>query len=74
MPAPLDSWLAGPGRIFLEDRVEQLKRNRHDLWEPQYIETMRADITRKPGTGAKLWALFILDSWLNALKDNRLRR
>ena len=74
MPAPLDQWLAGPGRIFLEDRVARLKLNRHDLWEPAYIEGMRTDITRKPGTGAKLWSLFILDGWLDHLEDHRLRR
>ena len=74
MPAPLDAWLAGPGRIFLEERVTRLKTGREDLFEPDAVEQMRSQITRKPGIGAKLWALFILDGWLTALEDNRLRR
>ena len=73
MPAPLDHWLAGPGRLFMEDRVARLKRNRHGLFAPQYIEQLRLQINTRPGTGPRLWSLFILDAWLSALEDNRLR-
>ena len=74
MPAPLDDWLANPGRIFLEARVARLRENAHDLWDPHYIETMKGQINRQPGTGAKLWSLFMLDGWLDGLQNNRLRR
>ena len=74
MPAPLDQWLAGPGRIFMEDRVQRLLDRRSDLFAKETIVQMRNNITRTPGLGPKLWSLFILDGWLSALEDNRLRR
>lgn len=73
MPAPLDAWLTGPGRIFFEERLAKLQQNRHDLWNGSHIDTMRQQMSRAEGTGAKLWALFILDAWLDRLVDRRLR-
>ena len=74
MPAPLDNWLGGPGRLFLESRVQRLKDNRHGLWNPVAIERLRQNVNRKPGTGLRLWVLFILEAWLDGLTDRQLAR
>ncbi len=64
MPTPLDPWLNGPGRLFLEERFRALKADRSGLYKPESLDQLRRDVGRKPGAGAKLWALIILDSWL----------
>lgn len=64
LPAPLDAWLAGPGRLFMEKRVNQLIARR-DLFRPQAIYDLRQRVAREPGAGMRLWSLFILDAWLD---------
>jgi asparagine synthase (glutamine-hydrolysing) len=68
MPTPLDQWLAGPGRLFLEDRVSRLRDNRRGLWRTDYVESLRSGVGRnQPGCGIRLWSLFLLDAWLDSL-------
>jgi asparagine synthase (glutamine-hydrolysing) len=66
LPAPLDAWLAGPGRLFMEDRVRSLKK-RTGLFRPEAIEALKQQVARRPGAGMQLWSLFILDAWLTHL-------
>ena len=66
LPAPLDGWLAGPGRLFMEDRVGRLK-DRSGLFNPEAVEALKQQVARTPGAGMQLWSLFILDAWMNLL-------
>lgn len=65
MPTPLEGWLAGPGRLFLESRCARLRTNRLGLWKVASVEELRQSTARHRGTGMKLWTLFILESWLD---------
>ncbi len=67
MPAPLDAWLAGPGRLFLEDRFARLKRDPHGLWRAEALEDLKRGVGRRPGAGMRLWALVLLDTWLHGI-------
>lgn len=64
MPKPLDNWLAGPGRLFMEDRLSWLKRNPRGLFRPEALDDLKRGLGRSSGAGIRLWALFILDEWL----------
>ena len=68
LPTPLGAWLAGPGRLFLEDRIRRLLRDPHGLWRPDQVEVLRRDATRSNAAGNKLWSLFLLDAWLEGLQ------
>lgn len=67
MPVPLDAWLAGAGRLFLDERCALLRQDPHRLWRPEPIERLRREVGRRPGAGLRLWSLFILDGWLRSL-------
>jgi asparagine synthase (glutamine-hydrolysing) len=67
MPVPLDPWLAGPGRLFLEERFQRLQRDPHRLWNPEHLRRLRKDVGKKPGIGLRLWSLFIFDAWTSTL-------
>lgn len=71
MPAPLDGWLAGPGRLFLEERFARLKRDPHELWRPEALDRLRRGIANERGAGMRLWALLFLDTWLDGLNASR---
>ena len=64
MTSPLGDWLAGPGRLFMEDRYTRLRRDPLELWHTTGLEALRRGIGRRPGAAGQLWALFILDAWL----------
>lgn len=63
MPAPLGAWLVGPGRLFLEERLNRLRREPRGLYDEQALSTLRKNLTQSPQVAMKLWALFILDEW-----------
>ncbi|MEO0602580.1 MAG: asparagine synthase-related protein, partial [Myxococcota bacterium] len=67
LPTPPGTWLAGPGRLFMESRVRQLLDDPLGLWQPDAIEKLRADVTRSNAAGFRLWTLFVLDAWLRTL-------
>ena len=69
MPAPLDAWLGGPGRLFLERRTARLLEDANHLFRPEAIESLRAGIHRRRGAAIRLWALFFLDEWLHQLRS-----
>ena len=66
LPVPLGSWLAGPGRLFLENRFRKLKEDPLGLWQPAALDALRADVRRSNAAGNRLWTLFILDAWLRS--------
>lgn len=65
LPIPLDAWLAGPGRLFLEDRFARLKRDPSRLWQPGALDALRAGVGQPGDAARKLWSLFLLDAWLH---------
>jgi len=67
LPTPPGTWLAGPGRLFMESRVRQLLADPLGLWRSEAIEKLRADVTRSNAAGFRLWTLFVLDAWLRTL-------
>lgn len=67
MPVPLDPWLAGPGRLFFDERFARLRDDRLRLWNRDHLESLRRDVGKTRGVGTKLWALFILDAWLETV-------
>jgi asparagine synthase (glutamine-hydrolysing) len=64
LPTPLDPWLAGHGRLFLEERMVRLREDPAGLWNPPSLEALHRDVGKRPGAGSRLWALFMLDEWL----------
>lgn len=70
MPAPLDAWLSGPGRLFMEERFARLKRDPQKLWRPEALDDLRRDVNRTPGAGMRLWALVVLDCWFEGLVNH----
>ncbi len=67
MPAPLDPWLAGPGRLFFDDRFNRLENDALGLWKKDALTGLRRDIGKKPGVGLRAWALFSLDAWITSV-------
>lgn len=68
LPKPLDHWLEGPGRLFMEERFARLRRDRHELWRGDGLDALRRDLARREGAGIRLWTMLILDQWLVALE------
>jgi hypothetical protein len=65
LPKPLGSWLSGPGRLFMESRLQLLKEDPHGLFKPEALEALKLRVVHKEtAAGNQLWALFILDAWL----------
>lgn len=69
LPRPLESWLGGPGRLFTEERFAELRSDPLELWHHTGLEALRRSLERSQGAAHRLWALFILDSWI---KQHRL--
>lgn len=67
MPTPLHTWLAGPGRLFLEHRFSRLLEDPLDLWDPDFLHELHNNVHRDPMAGRKLWALFIFDAWAGSI-------
>ncbi|HHO51054.1 MAG TPA: asparagine synthase (glutamine-hydrolyzing) [Deltaproteobacteria bacterium] len=67
LPVPLGTWLAGPGRLFLEARMRSLRDDPLGLWRPEALDALHQDVTRSNAAGNRLWTLFILDAWLRTL-------
>ncbi len=70
LPKPLDHWLAGPGRLFMEERFAKLREDRLGLWRMDGLDEIRLDLTRRPGAGVRLWTLFWLDAWVESLESS----
>ncbi len=70
MPRPLDDWLVGSGRLFLEERFSALRADKLGLWHHTGLEAVRRGLGRSPGAAHRLWALFILDAWIRQVRAN----
>lgn len=66
LPSPVEGWLFGSGRLFLEERIARLKQDPLGLWRPEAIDGLRSDVQRSNASGNRLWSLFALDSWLRS--------
>lgn len=65
MPVPLDPWLAGPGRLFLEERYATLRKNRFGWWNVAHLDELHRQVGKVTGVGLRLWSLFILEAWID---------
>ncbi len=66
LPAPIDAWLAGPGRLFLDQRIGLLVR-RTDLFRPQSVMELKHRVPTERAASLQLWSLFVLDEWLREI-------
>lgn len=62
----LGEWLAGHGRLFLEQRVASLRDAHHGLFRDEALASLRARVAHEPDVAPRLWALFFLQAWLDA--------
>jgi asparagine synthase (glutamine-hydrolysing) len=69
LPVPLGGWLAGAGRLFLEDRIRRLKDDPLQLWRAETLDALHRDVRRSNAAGNRLWTLFILDAWLRTVSS-----
>lgn len=69
LPAPLDGWLGGAGRLFLEERFARLRENRRGWWQLPALDRLHRDVGQRSGVGNRLWALFLLDAWLDRVVE-----
>lgn len=64
LPSPLDQWLVGPGRLFLDDSLESLVQSPLRLFsEPALTRLHQELLAGERRVGTRLWTLFILDAW-----------
>ncbi len=68
LPHPLDDWLTGAGRLFLEERFALLRENHLGLFHTTGLEALRRQLGRQPGASHRLWSLFVLDAWARGLR------
>ncbi len=64
LPRPLDAWLVGPGRLFMEERLARLRQDPLDLFHTNALEALKRGLGKTPGATQRMWALFMLDSWM----------
>lgn len=67
LPRPLDDWLTGAGRLFMEDRFALLREDTLDLFHVTSLEALKRGLGRTPGATQRMWALFVLDAWARRL-------
>lgn len=63
MPVPLDPWLAGPGRLFMDERFARVEADRSGLWSGEALMRLKREVGKVPGAGLRAWAILILDAW-----------
>jgi asparagine synthase (glutamine-hydrolysing) len=64
LPRPLDAWLTGPGRLFLEERFAELRRDPLELFHTTALEALKRGLSKTPGAAQRMWSLLILDAWM----------
>ena len=69
LPAPLDGWLGGAGRLFLEDRFARLRANRRGWWKVATLDRLHREVGHTSGAGLRLWSLFLLEAWLDRVVE-----
>lgn len=68
MPRPLDDWLTGGGRLFLEERFAQLRADPLQLFHTTALEALKRGLGKTPGASQRMWALLVLDTWLRRVR------
>lgn len=68
LPRPLDTWLVGSGRLFMEERFARLREDPFDLFHTNALEALKRGLGKNPGATQRMWALFILDAWLRRVR------
>jgi asparagine synthase (glutamine-hydrolysing) len=70
MPTPGAVWFKGSGRLFFEDRFQRLSADPHRLWSIAGLNQLKRETMQgRQDAAAKLWALFLLDAWLDTLES-----
>lgn len=70
MPTPGAVWFKGSGRLFFEERFRQLSADPHRLWRIDGLNQLKRETMQgRQDAAAKLWALFLLDAWLDTLES-----
>lgn len=68
MPRPLDDWLTGAGRLFMEERFARLAEDPLELFHVNHLEALKRGLGTQPGASQRLWALLILDQWMRDVR------
>ena len=76
MSVPITDWVLGPLRPILDGLLHPQAVARRGLFRPDYIERLRKGQdepveTRRRRIGEKLWALAMLEAWLQRFYDRR---
>lgn len=66
----LHGWLAGSGRLFMEERLVELIEAPHELFHRRALMDLRRQVAEDAGASQRLWALFFLQRWIDV---HRLR-
>lgn len=61
----LHRWLAGAGRLFLEERLAALIDARHGLFQRRFLAGLRREVAADAGAARRLWTLFLLQGWID---------
>ena len=68
MPTPGATWFKGPGRLFFEERFQKLSLDPYRLWRIDGLNHLKRETLHgNQGAAKRLWALFLLDGWLDTL-------
>lgn len=68
LPNPLDRWLRGAGRDFLQSSIEGLLSDPTALFAPSAVRRLTQEhLDGKANRGLKLWTLVLFHTWRQAL-------
>jgi asparagine synthase (glutamine-hydrolysing) len=69
---PLSDWLRGPLREVLTDFLDERTVRERGLFHPRAVTTLVSDhLERRVDHGERLWALIVLEGWMQATLDRR---
>ena len=79
MSVPITEWVLGPLAPTMEGLLGPTALARRGLFRPEYVGRLRqgtneANETRRRRIGERLWALAMLEAWLQIFVDGRGRR
>jgi asparagine synthase (glutamine-hydrolysing) len=70
MPTPGANWFKTSGRLFFEERFQKLSLDPHRLWRIDGLNHLKRETLHgNQGAAQRLWALFLLDAWLDTLES-----
>jgi asparagine synthase (glutamine-hydrolysing) len=79
MSVPITDWALGPLAPSMEKLLGQGTLTRRGLFRPEYVNRLRSgqnepNETRRRRVGERLWALAMLEAWMQIFIDGRGRR